>query len=66
MAGSGTVGSCGITIQEKQAEQLCPVLHGTEDRNLPSIYQKGPDFAGMRQMDSNGVVIIFFTTDLAV
>lgn len=59
MAGSGTVGSCGITIQEKQPEQLCPVLHGTEDRNLPSIYQKGPDFAGMRQMDSNGVVIFF-------
>ena len=58
MAGSGTVGSCGITIQEKQAEQLCPVLHGTEDRNLPSIYQKGPDFAAMHRMDSNGVVII--------
>jgi hypothetical protein len=64
MAGSGTVGSCGITIQEKQPEQLCPVLHGTEDRNLPSIYQKGPDFAGMRQMDSNWVVIFFFTTEL--
>jgi hypothetical protein len=59
MAGSGTVGSRGITIQEKQPEQLCPVLHGTEDRNLPSIYQKGPDFAGMRQMDSNWVVIFF-------
>eukprot|EP00438_Fugacium_kawagutii_P007681 Skav229123 [mRNA] locus=scaffold2966:41791:54951:+ [translate_table: standard] len=31
--------------QEKQAEQLCPVLHGTEDRNLPSIYQKGWEMA---------------------
>ena len=27
--------------QEKQPEHLCPVLHGTDDRNLPSIYQKG-------------------------
>lgn len=30
-----------LSCKEKQPEQLCPVLHGTEDRNLPSIYQKG-------------------------
>eukprot|EP00435_Cladocopium_sp_Y103_P050631 s157_g15.t1 len=30
-----------LSCKEKQEEQLCPVLHGTEDRNLPSIYQKG-------------------------
>jgi len=30
-----------LSYKEKQPHQLCAVTHGTDDRNLPSIYHKG-------------------------
>ncbi len=30
-----------LGLEDKQPHQLCAVTHGTDDRNLPSIYHKG-------------------------
>lgn len=32
-----------LSCKDKQPDTLSPVLHGTDERNLPSIYQKGRD-----------------------